>query len=127
AQAKELAEMHNLLINADSKLDELTQLTNEVSARLKKAEQTSEDLQAEFNEQMLQSVVDNTQLAAAALDEADKSLDSAREIAERPAGEQGAVVGFIRDAEHALEISDLNLQGVENARSNISQAQASLP
>lgn len=127
AQAEEFAEMRNLLINADSKLDELTQRTIDVRARLPKAEQTWEELQAEFNEQMLQSVADNTQLAAAALDEAEKSLDSAREIAARPAGEQGAVVGFIRDAEHALEISDRNLQGVENARSNISQAQASLP
>ena len=127
AQAEEFAEMRNLLINADSKLDELTQRTIDVRARLPKAEQTWEGLQAEFNEQMLQSVADNTQLAAAALDEAEKSLDSAREIAARPAGEQGAVVGFIRDAEHALEISDRNLQGVENARSNISQAQAALP
>lgn len=127
AQAEEFAEMRNLLINADSKLDELTQRTIDVRARLPKAEQTLEGLQAEFNEEMLQSIDDNTQMAAAALDEAEKSLESAREIAARPAGEQGAVVGFIRDAEHAIEVSHRNLQGVENARSNISQAQATLP
>ena len=127
AEAAEFAEMRNLLFNASSKLDELTQRTIDVRARLPKAEETLAALHAEFNEEMLQSVDDNPQLAAAALDEAEKCLESARDIAARPAGEQGPVVGFIRDAEHAIEISDRNLRGIENARSNISQAQATLP
>ena len=127
AQAAEFAEMRNLLINASTKLDELTQRTIDVRARLPKAEQTLEQLHAEFNEEMLQSISDNADLAAAALDEAEKSLEAAREVAARPAGEQGPVVGYIRDAEHAIEVSDRNLTGVENARSNISDAQATLP
>src|SRR5699024_8847212 len=127
AQAAEFAEMRNLLINASTKLDELTQRTIDVRARLPKAEQTLEQLHAEFNEEMLQSISDNAELAAAALDEAEKSLEAAREVAARPAGEQGPVVGYIRDAEHAIEVSDRNLTGVENARSNISDAQATLP
>src|SRR5699024_8279004 len=40
AQAEEFAEMRNLLINADAKLDELTQRTTDVRARLPKAEET---------------------------------------------------------------------------------------
>lgn len=127
AQAAEFAEMRNLLINASSKLDELTQRTIDVRARLPKAEETLAGLQAEFNEEMLQSVDDNVQIASASLDEAEKSLSAAREIEAKPAGQQGGLVAHIRDAEHAIEVSDRNLAGVENARTNISEAKASLP
>ena len=72
--------MRNLLINASSKLDELTQRTIDVRARLPKAEETLAALRAEFNEEMLQSVDDNVQIASASLDEAEKSLSAAREI-----------------------------------------------
>ncbi|MDN5800438.1 MAG: TPM domain-containing protein [Corynebacterium casei] len=127
SQAAEFAEMRNLLINASSKLDELTQRTIDVRARLPKAEETLAALRAEFNEEMLQSVDDNVQIASASLDEAEKSLSAAREIEARPAGQQGGLVAHIRDAEHALEVSDRNLAGVENARTNISEAKAGLP
>lgn len=127
AQAAEFAEMRNLLINASSKLDELTQRTIDVRARLPKAEETLAGLQAEFNEEMLQSVDDNVQIASASLDEAEKSLSAAREIEAKPAGQQGGLVAHIRDAEHAIEVSDRNLAGVENARTNISEAKAGLP
>ncbi|WP_313549830.1 TPM domain-containing protein [Corynebacterium sp.] len=127
AQAAEFAEMRNLLINASSKLDELTQRTIDVRARLPKAEETLAALQAEFNEEMLQSVDDNVQIASASLDEAEKSLSAAREIEAKPAGQQGGLVAHIRDAEHAIEVSDRNLAGVENARTNISEAKAGLP
>lgn len=126
-QATEFAEMRNLLINASSKLDELTQRTIDVRARLPKAEETLAGLQAEFNEEMLQSVDDNVQIASASLDEAEKSLAAAREIEAKPAGQQGGLVAHIRDAEHAIEVSDRNLAGVENARTNISEAKAGLP
>ena len=127
SQAAEFAEMRNLLINASSKLDDLTQRTIDVRARLPKAEETFTALQAEFNEEMLQSVDDNVQIASASLDEAEKSLSAAREIEAKPAGQQGGLVAHIRDAEHAIEVSDRNLAGVENARTNISEAKASLP
>ena len=127
AQAAEFAEMRNLLINASSKLDELTQRTIDVRARLPKAEETLAALQAEFNEEMLQSVDDNVQISSASLDEAEKSLSAAREIEAKPAGQQGGLVAHIRDAEHAIEVSDRNLAGVENARTNISEAKAGLP
>lgn len=126
-QAAEFAEMRNLLINASSKLDELTQRTIDVRARLPKAEETLAALQAEFNEEMLQSVDDNVQIASASLDEAEKSLSAAREIEAKPAGQQGGLVAHIRDAEHAIEVSDRNLAGVENARTNIFEAKAGLP
>ena len=126
-QAAEFAEMRNLLINASSKLDDLTQRTIDVRARLPKAEETLAALQAEFNEEMLQSVDDNVQIASASLDEAEKSLSAAREIEAKPAGQQGGLVAHIRDAEHAIEVSDRNLAGVENARTNIFEAKAGLP
>ncbi|MGP5294969.1 TPM domain-containing protein [Corynebacterium casei] len=126
-QSAEFAEMRNLLINASSKLDELTQRTIDVRARLPKAEETLAALRAEFNEEMLQSVDDNVQIASASLDEAEKSLAAAREIEAKPAGQQGGLVAHIRDAEHAIEVSDRNLAGVENARTNIFEAKAGLP
>src|SRR5699024_5255235 len=73
------------------------------------------------------SVDGNPPLAAAALDEAETCLESARDITTRPAGEQAPVVGFIRDTQHAIEICDCNLPGIEHTRCNISQAQATSP
>lgn len=127
ARAAEFAQMRNLLATADSKLAELTQRTVDLRARLPQAEQTLGQLHQEYSAETLQSITDNPQLAKASLDEAEKALGNARELADKPAGQQGGLVGLIRNAEHACELADRQLRAVEHAETNISDAKATLP
>lgn len=126
AQAEEFAKMRDLLIHSDEKLDELTQRTVGLRARLPEAESTLAGLKSNYDEHVLSSIADNPELAAASLDEAEKLLDKARKVQEQPAGQQGPLVGLIRDIEHACEMTDRLLTGVENAEENIATARGNL-
>lgn len=126
AQAEEFAKMRDLLIHSDEKLDELTQRTVGLRARLPEAESTLAGLKSNYDEHVLSSIADNPELAAASLDEAEKLLDKARKVQEQPAGQQGPLVGLIRDIEHACEMTDRLISGVENAEENIATARGNL-
>ncbi|APT92123.1 chromosome partitioning protein ParA [Corynebacterium phocae] len=127
AKAAEFADMRNLLVMAPQRLDQLTQQTIDVRARLPRAEETVAKLHQEFDEAMLRSVADNPEMATVSVSEAEKSLGIARELASKPAGQQGGLVAAIRDTEHAIDVADRLLNGVENARSNIMEAKSLLP
>ena len=126
AQAEEFAKMRDLLIHSDEKLDELTQRTVGLRARLPEAESTLAGLKSNYDEHVLSSIADNPELAAASLAEAEKLLDKARGVQTQPAGQQGPLVGMIRDIEHACEMTDRLLTGVENAEENIATARSNL-
>ena len=126
AQSEEFAKMRDLLIHSDEKLDELTQRTVGLRARLPKAESTLAGLKSNYDEHVLSSIADNPELAAASLDEAEKLLDKARGVQAQPAGQQGPLVGLIRDIEHACEMTDRLISGVENAEENIATARGNL-
>lgn len=126
AQAEEFAKMRDLLIHSDEKLDELTQRTVGLRARLPEAESTLAGLKGNYDENVLSSIADNPELATASLDEAEKLLDKARTVQEQPAGQQGPLVGLIRDIEHACEMTDRLISGVENAEDNIATARGNL-
>ncbi|MCQ9337265.1 TPM domain-containing protein [Corynebacterium phoceense] len=126
AQAAEFASMRDLLVNAGSKLDELTQKTVDLRARMPQATETLDSLREQYSEQMLQSIADNPQMASVSLDEAEKSLALGRSLESKPAGQQGGLVGAIRDSEHATEVADRLLSAVENAQSTITTAQQGL-
>ena len=126
AQAEEFAKMRDLLIHSDEKLDELTQRTVGLRARLPEAESTLAGLKSNYDEHVLSSIADNPELAAASLDEAEKLLDKARIVQAQPAGQQGQLVGLIRDIEHACEMTDRLISGVENAEENIATARGNL-
>ena len=126
AQAEEFAKMRDLLIHSDEKLDELTQRTVGLRARLPEAESTLAGLKSNYDEHVLSSIADNPELAAASLDEAEKLLDKARGVQSQPAGQQGPLVGLIRDIEHACEMTDRLISGVENAEENIATARSNL-
>ncbi|MDV2434208.1 TPM domain-containing protein [Corynebacterium tuberculostearicum] len=126
AQSEEFAKMRDLLIHSDEKLDELTQRTVGLRARLPEAESTLAGLKSNYDEHVLSSIADNPELAAASLDEAEKLLDKAREVQAQPAGQQGPLVGLIRDIEHACEMTDRLISGVENAEENIATARGNL-
>lgn len=126
AEAENFAEMRNLLVNADSKLDEITQKTIDVRTRLPKVSTTLEDLRSRYSLSVLESIDDNADLAAAALDEAEKVLSTARELQAKPAGQQGGLVEAIREAEHAVITADRMLEGIEHADENIAVAKANV-
>ena len=126
AQAEEFAKMRDLLIHSDEKLDELTQRTVGLRARLPEAESTLAGLKSNYDEHVLSSIADNPELAAASLDEAEKLLDKARGVQAQPAGQQGPLVGLIRDIEHACEMTDRLISGVENAEENFATARGNL-
>ena len=126
AQAAEFAQMRDLLIHSAEKLDELTQRTVGLRARLPEAESTLARFKGNYDEHVLSSIADNPELAAASLDEAEKLLEKARGIQARPAGQQGPLVGLIRDSEHACAMTDRLISGVENAEENIATARGNL-
>ncbi|WPF65532.1 MULTISPECIES: TPM domain-containing protein [unclassified Corynebacterium] len=125
-QAKDFADMRNLLLNADNKIAEVTQRTVDIRARLPKVTETLDNLTKRYPETTLTSVRDNPELAAASLDAAENSLSAARSLAQKPAGQQGGLVMVLREAEHAVEVADRMLSAVEHADENIATARASL-
>ncbi|KQB86855.1 TPM domain-containing protein [Corynebacterium lowii] len=125
-QAKDFAEMRSLLLNADAKIAEITQRTVDIRARLPKVEGILDNLRKRYPEATVASVQDNPELAAASLDAAENSLSAARGLAQKPAGQQGGLVMVLREAEHAVEVADRMLTGVEHADENIATARASL-
>lgn len=127
AQAADFAQMRDLLINAGSKLDELTRRTVDLRGRLPQARTTLSTLGGSYSEEALSSIADNPEMAEVSLSEAEKLLERGRSLQSQPAGQQGPLVGIIRDAEHALEVSDRLLTGVENAENSIASAKATLP
>lgn len=126
AEAENFAEMRNLLVNAESKLDEITQKTIDVRTRLPKVSATLEDLRTRYSAGVLESINDNVELATAALDESEKMLSTARELQAKPAGQQGGLVEAIREAEHAVATADRMLEGVEHADENIAVARGNV-
>ena len=125
AQAADFAAMRDLLINADSKLDELTRRSVDVRARIPQAQQILAQLQ-EDHPGALDSIADNPHMAEVSVGEAEKQLDRGRELAAAPAGQQGGLVALIREAEHAIEVADRLLSGVEHAESNLAAAKQNL-
>lgn len=126
-QAADFAKMRDLLINAGSKLDELTQRTVDLRGRLPQARTTLSTLSGSYSEEVLSSIADNPEMAEVSLNEAEKLLSRGRDLQSQPAGQQGPLVGYIRDAEHALEVSDRLLNAVENAENSITAARDNLP
>ena len=126
-QAADFARMRDLLMNAGAKLDELTRRVVDLRGRLPQARATLSTLGGSYSEEVLSSIADNPEMAEVSLTEAEKLLERGRSLQSQPAGQQGPLVGYIRDAEHALEISDRLLNGVENAENSITAARDNLP
>lgn len=126
AEAKNFADMRNLLINASSRLDEFTRQSVDLRTRLPQAHATLEGLSSRYSAEVLESINDNVDLATASVEEAEKVLAQAYELEAKPAGEQGGLIDAIRHIEHALATADKLLKGVENADTNIATAQTNI-
>lgn len=125
-EAKNFADMHNLLVNAPQTLERLTQSTVDLQARITPAMEQMADLRRSFPAETLSSINHNVEIAQAALAEAEKQIDVGRDLAARPAGEQAGLIEAIRIAETDINQADRMLKAIESARSDIAAAQANL-
>ena len=125
-EAKNFADMRNLLVNAPQTLERLTQSTVDLQARITPAMEQMADLRRSFPAETLSSINHNVEIAQAALAEAEKQIDVGRDLAARPAGEQAGQIEAIRIAETDINQADRMLKAIESARSDIAAAQANL-
>ncbi|EJZ08121.1 TPM domain-containing protein [Mycolicibacterium vaccae] len=127
AQREAFAGLRDLVINAPTRLDALTQKMIDLTARLTPAEQTLEQLKSQFAETALVSVADNIEEARQRLAFADQSIGTARSLVSRPADSQAGLVDAIHGAEAALGQARTLLDAVDSAATDINRAVAGLP
>ncbi|MDT5413335.1 MAG: hypothetical protein QOG14_5555, partial [Mycobacterium sp.] len=84
SQREAFEEMRDLVVNAPSRLDALTQQVVDLTARIAPAEQRMTELHNEFDSAALASVATNVTTAKDRLTFADQNLSRARELAARP-------------------------------------------
>lgn len=127
AQSEAFEKLRDLVINAPSRLDALTQQMVELTARIGPSEQALAALHKQFDAAALSSVADNVETAKQRLAFADQNLTNARELVDRPAGQQMGLVDAIRAAESSLGQARTLLDAVDSASTDINRAVATLP
>lgn len=128
SQAEAFEALRDLVINAPSRLDALTQQYVELTTRIAPAEQRLAALHNDFNAAALTSVSGNVRAAKERLTFADRNIGSARELAAHAvSGQQAGLVDAVRAAESALGQARALLDAVDNAASDIQHAIDRLP
>jgi predicted nucleic acid-binding Zn-ribbon protein len=127
AQREAFEQLRDLVINAPSRLDALTQQMVELTARIGPSEQTLAQLHKQFSDTALASVAGNVETAKQRLDFADQNITNARTLVSRPAGDQSGLVDAIRAAEGAMGQARTMLEAVDSASTDINRAVTTLP
>ena len=127
AQSDAFDRLRDLVINAPSRLDSLTQQMVDLTARLGPSEQALTALHTQFAAAALASVADNVTIAKQRLEFADRNITTARDLVARPAGQQMGLVDAIRAAESSLGQARSLLDAVDSAGVDINRAVAALP
>jgi hypothetical protein len=128
SQREAFEEMRDLVVNAPSRLDALTQQIVDLTARVEPAEQRMTELHNEFDSSTLASVATNVTTAKDRLAFADQNVSRARDLASKPvSGEQSGLVDAVRAAESALGQARSLLDAVDSAADDIRHAVATLP
>jgi uncharacterized membrane protein YgcG/chromosome segregation ATPase len=126
-QREAFSQLRDLVINAPTRLDGLTQQMVDLTARIAPAEQTLAGLHQQFSPAALHSVADNAETAKHRLAFADQNITNARTLVARPAGRQSGLVDSIRAAESALGQARTMLDAIDSAATDINRAIATLP
>ncbi len=126
-QSEAFEKLRDLLINAPTRLDALTQQMVAQSARLTPSEQTLAGLHKQFSDAALASIAGNVEAAQQRLTFADQNISTGRNLVSRPAGDQTGLIDAIRAAEGALGQAQTLLDAVDNASTDINRAIAGLP
>ncbi|GBG40140.1 TPM domain-containing protein [Mycobacterium montefiorense] len=128
AQTEAFEQLRDLVVNAASRLDALTQQVVELTARITPAEQRLAELNNEFGPAALTSVSGNIAAAKERLAFADRNIGSARTLAgQAVSGQQSGLVDAVRAAESALGQARALLDAVDNADNDIRRAVERLP
>jgi predicted nucleic acid-binding Zn-ribbon protein len=128
SQREAFEEMRDLVVNAPSRLDGLTQQVVDLTARIAPAEQRMTELHNEFDSAALASVATNVTTAKDRLAFAEQNLSRGRELAAKPvSGEQSGLVDAVHAAESSLGQARSLLDAVDSAANDIRHAVATLP
>ncbi|MGV0745770.1 TPM domain-containing protein [Mycolicibacterium sp. XJ870] len=126
-QSQAFEQLRDLVINAPTRLDAMTQQMVDLTARMNPSEQTLATLHQQFDATALNSVVDNVETAKERLAFADHNITTARQLVSRPAGDQTGLVDSVRAAESALDQARTLLDAIDSAATDINRALAGLP
>jgi predicted nucleic acid-binding Zn-ribbon protein len=128
SQTEAFEKLRDLVINAPSRLDALTQQLVELTSRIAPAEQRLAELHNEFDPAALTSVSGNVTTAKERLAFADRNISSARALATHAeSGQQTGLVDAYHAAESALGQARALLDAVDSAASDIRHAVDKLP
>jgi hypothetical protein len=128
AQTEAFEKLRDLVVNAATRLDALTQQVVELTARIEPAEQRLAELNKEFGPAALTSVSGNISTAKERLAFADRNISAARALAPNAvSGQQSGLVDAVRAAESALGQARALLDAVDHAASDIRRAVETLP
>lgn len=127
AQSQGFEQLRDLVINAPTRLDAMTQQMVDLTARLEPSRQTLDTLHTQFDATALTSVATNVDTAEERLTFADRNITTARGLVSRPATDQTALVDAVRSAESALDQTRTLLDAVDSAASDINRALTDLP
>ncbi|HKV18703.1 MAG TPA: TPM domain-containing protein [Mycobacterium sp.] len=126
-QREAFAQLRDLVINAPTRLDSMTQQMVDLTARLEPSQQALTALHNQFADTALASVAGNVDTAKQRLAFADQNITNARNLLARPSDRQLGLVDAIRAAESALGQARTLLDAVESAATDINRAIATLP
>jgi uncharacterized membrane protein YgcG/predicted nucleic acid-binding Zn-ribbon protein len=126
-QREAFERLRDLVINAPSRLDTLTQQMVDVTARIAPSEQALAALHKQYSDTALASVAGNVETAKQRLAFADQNLTNSRTLVARPAGRQSGLIDSIRAAESALGQARTLLDAIDSAGTDINRAVATLP
>lgn len=127
AQQEAFEQLRDLVINAPSRLDTLTQQMVDVTARMTPSEQALAALRKQFSDSALASVAGNIETAKQRLAFADQNITNGRTLVARPVGRQSGLVDSIRAAESSLGQARSLLDAIDSAGTDINRAVATLP
>ncbi|MGA8253422.1 MAG: TPM domain-containing protein, partial [Mycobacterium sp.] len=128
SQTEAFEQLRDLVINAPSRLNGLTQQYVELTGRIAPAEQRMAELHKEFDDAALSSVAGNVTGARERMSFADRSIGTARELAgQAESGKQTGLVDAFHAAESALGQARALLDAVDTAAGDIRHAIATLP
>ena len=121
-------QMRDLVINAPSRLDTLTQQVVALTARIPDAQTHLAELYREFDATALSSVSGNVKTAKDRIAFSDRNISRARELVTRSTPEaQGELVDSVRAAESAIGQAETLLDAIDSAATDIRHAVAELP
>jgi len=126
AQSTAFEKLRDLVINAPTRLDALTQQTVALTTRVEPAAQTLAALRKQFSETALATVAGNVDTARSRLAFAEQSIAAGRRLLSGPAADQNPLVDAIRGAEGALGQTQTLLDAVDSAAADINRAIAGL-